>query len=221
MRNLLRFCLGLAAMFGFASAVAAQDLTAQQQDRLSADPAAFLEAAATATHWFGDPRGLNAQAVQDYVAAMRAGRRADVVALLLQADLSDDGIVSQDEVMRLAPALSPSARGKLIARAGLADGDRDGAVTALELQAYARAEALRLVPEKKARDLQMILLFDRNGDTWVAYDEVVQALKDMKAAQAAAHAPDQAAGHHLRASALPSPVHGSLKTALASSPVAP
>ena len=209
---LARLGLVLATTCGGAAGADAQVLTAQQQDRLFTDPAAFLEAAATATHWFGDPRGLNAQGVLDFVAAMRAGRRADVTALLLQADLSDDGIVSQDEVLRLAPALTPSARGKLIARAGLADGDSDGAVSPAELQAYARDEALRLFPDQKAQDLQMVLLFDTDGDTWVAYDEVVQALKDLNGAQVAARprrckgaacVPAPTVGHHLSAAVLP------------------
>lgn len=176
---LARIGLVLASLCALAGAAPAQDLTAAQQQRLQKDPAVFLDAAATATHWFGDPRGLNADAVRDFVAAMRAGRRADVTALLLQADLSDDGVITQTEVMRLAPGLSPTARGKLIARAGLADADGDGAVSAAEVQAYARAEALRLFPDHKVQDLKVILLFDRDGDGWVSYDEVVQALKGL------------------------------------------
>ena len=186
MRFRLRSGLVLAAIFALAGAAPAQDLTVpdlttQEQQRLLKAPATFLEAAASATHWFGDPRGLNAQGVQDFVAAMRAGRRADVMALLLRADLSDDGIISRDEVMRLAPGLSAAARGKLIARAGLADADGDGAVSGGEVQAYARSEALRLVPDRQVQDLNLILRLDRDGDAWVTYDEVVQGLKALAA----------------------------------------
>jgi hypothetical protein len=196
----------MAAAICLVGPAAAQELTTRQQDRLEDDPAAFLEAAATATHWFGDPRGLDAAAVRDYVAAMRASRRADVTALLLQADLSDDGAVTMDEVQRLAPGLTPSARGKLIARAGLADADGEGTVSPAELQAYARAEALRLFPDQKAQDLQLILLFDNDDDGWVRYEEVVEALKDLTAARpsscgAGACRPARGDGHRLGAAA--------------------
>jgi len=70
-----------AALLALIGESRAEDLTGEQQQRLLKDPSAFLEAAATATHWFDDPRGLNAQGVQDFVAAMRASRRADVVAM--------------------------------------------------------------------------------------------------------------------------------------------
>ncbi len=177
MRLLLLF-LGLAL---WAPAVLAQALSPQDKERLLKDREGFLEAAATATHWFGDPRGLNAQAVEDYVAAARAGRRADVLALLAQADLSDDGVVTLAEVERLAPGLSPTLRGKLIAAAGQADIDHDASLSAVEQLTYARAEALRLFPDQKARDLRLMLLFDGNGDGWVTYEEVVQKLKDLAA----------------------------------------
>lgn len=211
MAALARMGWVLLAAICLCGAAAAQDLTVQQRDRLLGDPTAFLEAAATATHWFGDPRGLDAAAVRDYVAAMRANRRADASQFLLQADLSDDGAVTQDEVLRLAPGLTPSARGKLIARAGLADVDGDGTVSPVEIQAHARAEALRLFPEKNAQDLQMILLFDRDDDGWVRYDEVVQAMKDLAAAppsscQAEACRSRRENGRRLSAAAPPRPV---------------
>lgn len=159
----------------------AQDISAADKARLLKDRVGFLEAAAMATHWFGDRRGLNAQAVEDFVAAQRAARRADVMGLVLQADLSGDGIVTRDEVLRLAPGLPPGLRGRLIAGTDLADSDRDGAVSAEEIRRYAQGEAVRLFPDRKARDLRLILLFDGNGDGWVSYDEVVQKLKDLAA----------------------------------------
>jgi hypothetical protein len=163
------------------SPLQAQDLSAADRARLVKDPTAFLEVAATATHWFGDPRGLNAQGVEDYVAAARAGKRADAMAALLRADLSGDGTVTLDEVARLAPSLSPGPRGKLIAAEDRADADHDGKVTPAELTRFAQGEALRLFPDQKAHDLRLILLFDVNADGWVSFDEVVQKLKDMAA----------------------------------------
>lgn len=159
----------------------AQDLSAEDRARLVKDRVAFLEAAATATHWFGDPRGLNAQGVDDYVAAARADRRATALAGVLRADLSGDGTVTLDEVARLAPGLAPAARGKLFAAAGRADADHDDRITPAELTAFAGAEALRLFPDQRAHDLRLILLFDANADGWVSYDEVVQKLKEIAA----------------------------------------
>lgn len=223
-----------AALLALVGKSHAEDLTAQQQQRLLQHPAAFLESAATATHWFDDPRGLNAQGVQDFVAAMRASRRADVVAMLLKADLSGDGIITENEVMRLSPGLSPTVRGKLIARAGLADGNGDGAISPEELQAYAQDEALRLFPDQKAQDLNLILLFDSDGNGWVTYEELVKALKDLPsqagndalAAQTGCVGDgcglSQAPAHRQRGAVKPvPPVPGSLQAVLASSPDAP
>lgn len=164
-----------------ASGLAAQDLSDKDRARLLKDRRSFLEAAATATEWFGDPRGLNAQAVEDYVAACRASRRADAMVLILQADLSGDGLVTRAEVARLAPALSPGTRGRLIAGFDAGDADGDGRLTAAELTGFAQAEALRLFPDDRARDLRLILLFDTDGDGWVRYDEVAAKLKEMRA----------------------------------------
>lgn len=157
----------------------AQGLTDEGRARIAEDRGAFLDAASTAIAWFGDARGLNAAAIDDFIAAERAERRAGVTQVLMAADLSADGAVTAAEVARIAPGLSPSARGKLIARQAQADSNGDGTVSPPELQSFARSEALRLVPEKRAEDLRLLLLFDQNGDGWLAFDEVRRGIADI------------------------------------------
>ena len=176
---MLRFAvLFLLLLAGLARA---EGLTAEARQRIAADRVDFLDAAATAIAWFGDPRGLDAAAIDDFIAAKRAARRADVYGLLLAADLSADGWVSQAEVARLAPGLSPQRRGRLIARAAAADGDGDGRTSPAELAAFAAAEALRLVPDKDRDDLRLMLLFDADGDGWVSFAEVQTGIADIAA----------------------------------------
>lgn len=154
----------------------AQGLSADQRDRVLKDRAEFVEAAAIAINWFGDPRGLNGAAIEDYIAAERAERRAGVIRALMAADLSADGSVSAAEVARLAPTLTPTARGRLIALHALADTDADGSAGPAEMTALARAEALRLVNDDRAETLRILLLFDTDGDGWVLLDEVRKAI---------------------------------------------
>ncbi|MGQ0611312.1 MAG: hypothetical protein ACT4N9_09450 [Paracoccaceae bacterium] len=154
----------------------AQGLSADQRDRVLRDRAEFVEAAAIAINWFGDPRGLNAAAIEDYIAAERAERRAGVIRALMAADLSADGTVSAAEVARLAPTLTPTARGRLIALHAAADADADGIAGPGEMAALARAEALRLVSDDRAETLRVLLLFDTDGDGWVLLDEVRAAI---------------------------------------------
>lgn len=154
----------------------AQGLSADQRDRVLKDRAEFLEAAAIAINWFGDPRGLNAAGIEDYIAAERAERRAGVIKALMAADLSADGTVSAAEVARLAPTLTPSARGRLIALHTLADADADGIAGPDEMIRLSQAEALRLVDDDRAETLRVLLLFDVDGDGWVLLDEVRTAI---------------------------------------------
>lgn len=154
----------------------AQGLSADQRDRVLKDRAEFLEAAAIAINWFGDPRGLNAAAIEDYIAAEWAERRAGVIKALMAADLSADGTVSAAEVARLAPTLTPSARGRLIALHTLADADADGIAGPDEMIRFSQAEALRLVDDDRAETLRVLLLFDVDGDGWVLLDEVRTAI---------------------------------------------
>lgn len=154
----------------------AQGLSDDQRDRVLKDRAEFVEAAAIAINWFGDPRGLNGAAIEDYIAAERAERRAGVIRALMAADLSADGSVSAAEVARLAPTLTPTARGRLIALHALADTDADGSAGPAEMTALARAEALRLVDDDRAETLRVLLLFDTDGDGWVLLDEVRKAI---------------------------------------------
>lgn len=154
----------------------AQGLSADQRDRVLKDRAEFVEAAAIAINWFGDPRGLNAAAIEDYIAAERAERRAGVIKALMAADLSADGTVSTAEVARLAPTLTPTARGRLIALHALADTDADGIAGPEEMIRLAQAEALRLVDDDRAESLRLLLVFDADGDGWVLLDEVRTAI---------------------------------------------
>lgn len=85
------------------------------------------------------------------------------------------------EVARLSPSLSPHARGRLIARQAQAHVNGNGTVDAAELQGFARFEALRLVPDKRAEDLRLILLFDADGDGWVSFAEVKTAVAGIAA----------------------------------------
>lgn len=157
----------------------AEGWSAEVRARVLKDQAEFVEAAATAIHWFGDARGLNPAAIEDYIAAERAQRRASVVAGLMAADLNADGAVSAQEVARLAPALAPQTRGRLIASHALADTGRDGSVDAAEMTLHSGAEALRLVSEKRAEVLHILMLFDLDGDGWVLLDEVRSAVADL------------------------------------------
>jgi Ca2+-binding EF-hand superfamily protein len=145
----------------------------------------FLDEAATAIARFGDPRGMDRAAIADFIAAERAGRRADVFDMLLSADLSGDGIISATEVVRVLPSLTPSARGRLTARHDLADADGDCAVSGDELTRFAQSEALRLVPEKREEDLRALMIFDGNKDGWVSYDEAKEGIADIGALGAA------------------------------------
>lgn len=173
--------LVLLGMLGIAQSAAAQGLTDEMRARIAEDRGAFLDAASTAIAWFGDDRGLNAAGIDDFIAAERAERRSGVMQMLLAADLSADGALSRAEVARVAPSLSPTARGKLIVRQDQADLNGDGMVSAPEMTRFAANEALRLVPDKRAENLRLMLLFDDNGDGWVSYPEVKRAIADISA----------------------------------------
>lgn len=164
-----------------AHGVAAQGLTDEMRARIADDRGAFLDAASTAIAWFGDDRGLNAAGIDDFIAAERAERRAAVIQMLMAADLTADGALARAEVARVAPSLSPSARGKLIARHDQADLNGDGTVSGTEMTRFAAFEALRLVPDQRAEDLRLMLLFDQDGDGWVSYAEVKRAIADISA----------------------------------------
>jgi len=168
-------------VFGGRGAALAEGLPEAARQRIAENKTAFLEAAATAINWFDDARGIDAAAIDDFIASERAARRADVYGLLLSADLTADSAISGDEVVRIAPSLSPRLRGRLIARAAAADGNGDGTVDAAELELFAEAEALRLVPDKDREDLRLILLFDSDGDGWVSFAEVKAGLAGIAA----------------------------------------
>jgi hypothetical protein len=164
---------------GLAFAAQAQGISDETRAQIAKTPQSFLDKASMAIAFFGDARGLNQSAVEDIIAAERAIRRADVLQLLLSADLSADGAVSDAEVARIAPSLSANARGKLFARHATADADGDGLATGAELQDYAAAEAMRLVPPKRQADLLLLLIFDTNADGWVTFAEIQKAVADI------------------------------------------
>ncbi len=173
--------LAVLAIIPIAQGAAAQGLTDEMRARIARDRGAFLDAASTAIAWFGDDRGLNAAGIDDFIADERAERRAGVMQMLLAADLSADGALGRDEVARIAPSLSPTARGKLIARHDQADLNGDGTVSGAEMTGFAAAEAQRLVPDKRAEDLRLMLLFDQDGDGWVSFAEVKRAIAEISA----------------------------------------
>ena len=180
MQTVLRW-IWVALLGVFPMEASAQGLTDAQRARIAEDRGMFLDAASTAIAWFGDARGLNGAAVDDYIAAERAARRADVVALIMAADLSADGAVSAAEVARVVPSMTAHARGKLIARHDMADVDASGVVTAAEVSRFAMGEALRLVPDKRASDLRLLLVFDADDDGWVTFAEVKKGIADISA----------------------------------------
>jgi len=162
-------------LFG-CSGLLAQPVPDLVMKRLQKDPGAYLDLAADLIHGFGGAQGIDRAGIARFVALQRAAERASAMRRLLLADLDFDGQISKVELGDVAAAASAYARGRLWKLHEAADRDGDGVVVALEVEAFGRAEAMRLFSVADEAEIMSVLAFDGDKNGWVDLPEVRAAL---------------------------------------------
>ena len=150
----------------------AQDLIVDVKIRIINDPERFVALAGDLIHGFGSARGIDLAGVENFVALERAAAGAAALRRLQLADLDIDGAVTRDEVAVLVASVAATARGRLWALHGRADGDGDGTVSAGEMLAFARIEALNGFDPMAEAQVRHVLTFDADKDGFATLDEV-------------------------------------------------
>ena len=136
-----------------------------------ADPTGYLDDFAVLITGFGKDGGIDRQGLDHLVGLTRAEARAAALRRLQGADLDGDGVIAADELAVAMAAAAAVPRGRLQVWFGHADSNGDGAVSAVELQAYANGVALDSFSTAKAGALYAVLAFDKDGDGRVTLDE--------------------------------------------------
>ncbi len=134
----------------------------------------FAEDMAKLISGYGGPDGIDAEAVELHIAVTRAGARASTTAMLMQADLDDDGTVTRDEVEAFVQTCGATTRGKLRRLFARADTDANAQVSPAELRVESETAALRSLNDDRALVLRSLLLMDLDGNTLVSMNEVIR-----------------------------------------------
>lgn len=140
--------------------------------KLRSGPDAFLRNAARIIYGYGTEDGVDAAAIETYVALERAGARAQQMAAFLAADLDDDGAVSRMELIALANTRAADPRGKLRLGFDQADEDGNGSLSTVEMQDFAQESALAALTEEEELSLRGLLRFDLDGNGLTTMTEV-------------------------------------------------
>lgn len=185
MRAGLILMLGLGAAQAQEAAVAPdvatvlQALPEKSLKKLRGAPEVFLEDAAGLIYGFGDKGAIDAAGIDAFVAFERARLRAREMARYLVADLNNDGDIDRVELAQLADAAAAGKRGRLQRGFDQADSDVNGVLTAVELRRYAQGVALADMTDADADALRGLLLFDLDGNGFVAMEEVAAGVTEM------------------------------------------
>jgi Ca2+-binding EF-hand superfamily protein len=144
--------------------------------QLAERPEQFLEEVAELIIGHGHGGEIDAGGIERFIGLERARVRAYHLRRMLQADIDGDGDIAMDELRALQHVSSARQRGLLELDHRRADGDRDGRVSALELQAMAEGRAREALSEDEAAGYRAILGFDLDGSGAVTLDEVIRAV---------------------------------------------
>jgi Ca2+-binding EF-hand superfamily protein len=125
---------------------------------------------------FGGPQGLTREGIEEHVGLERATARASAMRRLLAMDLNADGGVQRAEMRVAQRAASAGTRGRMERQFDGADADGDGTVSADEIAADGRAEALRVLGEDDEALLLSILTLDADGDGALRAEELRAAV---------------------------------------------
>ena len=141
--------------------------------RLRRYPASFIAASAEVILTYGTKAGLDAAAIDRFVAIDRAKVRAREVERLSRADLDNDSVVFKAEFDVLVSVTPAGSKGRLELGWRQADVDHDDKVDAAEMNAFAQSVALSEVSEADADGWRALLLFDLDASGFVEIDEVI------------------------------------------------
>jgi Ca2+-binding EF-hand superfamily protein len=126
---------------------------------------------------FGGPEGLTRDGIEEHVALERAAARASAMRRLMAMDLNADGDVAREELFAAQRAASAGSRGRMERQFAAADGDGDGRVSAAEIAADGKAEAMRALGEEEEALLLSILTLDADGDGALTAGELRAAVE--------------------------------------------
>lgn len=172
----MRILLALVIWLSGQAALWAQAVPEAVMKRLQKDPSPYLDLAADLIHGFGGAQGIDRAGIARFVALQRAEARAGAMRRLVLADLDFDGKITRAELADVAAAASAYARGRLWKLHEAADTDGDGIVASVEVEAYGRAEAMRLFSAADEAEVMSVLAFDGDNNGWVDLTEVTAAL---------------------------------------------
>ena len=148
--------------------------------RLRRNPASYIAAAAEAISTYGGKAGLDAAAIDRFVAIDRAKVRAREVERLLRADLDNDTVIVKAEFETLMGIATGGSKVRLTKAWQQSDLDHNDKVDAAELNAYAQSVALSEVSEVDADGWRALLLFDLDASGFVRIDEVIAAVATLQ-----------------------------------------
>ncbi|OYU19502.1 MAG: hypothetical protein CFE34_04900 [Rhodobacteraceae bacterium PARR1] len=155
-------------------------------ERIAARPDRWRDMALGMVHGHGRDGAL-VQADLDRAAALdRAYFRARALQPLIEADLDNDGAVTQAEAAARGGVLGLTARARLMLTQAAADGDADGTATAAELRAHAEAAALQAGQGAEAALAAALMGLDLDGDGRLTLAEVGQVADSLATATAQA-----------------------------------
>lgn len=141
-------------------------------ERIAARPDRWQEMALGMIHGHGRDGAL-VQADLDRAAALdRAYFRARALQPLMEADLDNDGAVTQAEAAARGAVLGLTGRTRLMLTQGIADADGDGTATAPELRAHAEAAAMQAGQGMGAAEAASLMALDLDGDGRLTVAEV-------------------------------------------------
>ncbi len=135
-------------------------------------PDRLVEGVARLIAGYGSGGRIGPDGIERYIGTKRADLRAREMREFLQADLDNDLSVSAAERDAHVAAADAGDRVRLLTDFRAADLDEDGTVGFAEMRARAHANAIRVLSEQNAADLRDLMLFDLDGDGFVALDEV-------------------------------------------------
>lgn len=173
----------LALIFGlFPAMVLAEGLPQTLAAQVERNPGKYLDDLAVMIAGYGTDGAIDGPSLHNVVAMARAEARATALRRLQGADLDGDGTIAGAEMRVKGATEAAPARGRLNVYFGKADLDRDDAVSAVELHAYANAVAQKSFSEDKAAAVYAILAFDKNGDGRVTLTEAKAAIETVASA---------------------------------------
>lgn len=143
-------------------------------ERIAARPDRWRDMALGMVHGHGRDGALMQADIDRAAALDRAYFRARALQPLMEADLDNDGAVTQAEAAARGAVLGLTGRTRLMLTQTAADGDGDGTATAAELRAHAEAAAMQAGQGADAALAAALMGLDLDGDGRLTLDEVAQ-----------------------------------------------